>query len=214
MSTQYILTNLPVNMKSPGRNKGVILIVALVMLLVMTSLGVTTMSGSVLQERIASNHRQQYMARANAEAALKAAENYLNGLVTRADGLLSINEINATFGVVDINGDPPTGFYTRKVLNGNGPFDTFVNLDQAASWVGNGIEVSRVVGDDFYIGLANAGVVANPPKIIIEYLGCEEPNNCADEDDSYYSFRIVAIGWAEDSNAYSILQAIYLSRQP
>lgn len=178
MSTQYILTNLPVNMKSPGRNKGVILIVALVMLLVMTSLGVTTMSGSVLQERIASNHRQQYMARANAEAALKAAENYLNGLVTRADGLLSINEINATFGAVDGVGDPLIkGLYTRKVLSGNGPFDTFVNLDQAASWVGNGIEVSRNVGDDFYIGLTNAGVVANPPKIIIEYLGCEEPNN-------------------------------------
>lgn len=194
--------------------KGVTLIIALVMLLVMTSLGVTTMSGSILQERIASNHRQQYIARANAEAALLSAESFLNALPSAGVGeKLTLTDIEGTFGV------PAVGLYTTKVVNGFGPVNLFASLTDEANWDNlNSIEVSNIVSvppAQFSIALQNPG--ASLPRVIVQYLGCEatadECNTAHDDYDPYFSFRIVAIGWGTDPNAYSVLQAIYVSKQ-
>jgi type IV pilus assembly protein PilX len=192
--------------------KGVTLIIALVMLLVMTSLGVTTMSGSVLQERIASNHRQQYIARANAEAALLSAESYLNTLPAGGVGeKLTLSDIEGDFGVVAV------GLYTTKVVNGFGPVNLAFDVTNDANWDNlNSIEVSNTVPPaQFSIALQNPG--ARLPRVIVQYLGCEgtaeECDATHDDYDPYFSFRIVAIGWGTDINAYSVLQAIYLSKQ-
>jgi type IV pilus assembly protein PilX len=205
------------------KNKGVILIVALVMLLVMTTIGVTTMSGSTLQERMAANYREQAVAQINAEAALLSGEQFLNALAG-GDGRLTLAEIEAVFGVVDGDGNTPQGLYSTKVINAVGPFPLFANVSNAASWTNansaNSIDTTATSaplggGGSFDITLQNTVI---PPRIAIEYLGCEaeycSPSQAGyDVDQLYYSFRIVAIGWASNINTYSVLQGMYLSRQ-
>lgn len=64
------------------RQQGSALIVALVFLLVMTLIGTTAMQGTSQQESMAGNVRNRNLAFQAAEAALRAAENALDGGAT------------------------------------------------------------------------------------------------------------------------------------
>jgi type IV pilus assembly protein PilX len=57
--------------------KGTVLLVAMIMLLVMTLLGINSMRGTALEERMAGNWRDQNIALQAAEAALRDAERSL-----------------------------------------------------------------------------------------------------------------------------------------
>ncbi|WP_018144619.1 MULTISPECIES: PilX N-terminal domain-containing pilus assembly protein [unclassified Thioalkalivibrio] len=61
-----------------SRQRGSALIVALVMLLLMTLIGVTAMQTTILQERMAGNTRDRQMAFEAAEAALREGESFLS----------------------------------------------------------------------------------------------------------------------------------------
>ncbi|MGH1373244.1 MAG: pilus assembly PilX family protein [Cellvibrionaceae bacterium] len=65
-------------MNSIRQQQGVALIISLVILLVLTIIGVQSMSTSVLEERMAGNYRDKKMAFEAAESALKAAEAFLS----------------------------------------------------------------------------------------------------------------------------------------
>ena len=67
----------------PHRQRGVVLAVSLILLLVLTLLGVTAMQSTVLQERMAGNAREISMAFQAAEAALRDGENALIALTIR-----------------------------------------------------------------------------------------------------------------------------------
>lgn len=64
---------------------GAALITALSILLILTVLGISAMSTSALQERMAGNARDQDVAFEAAETALRAAETYLAGPYTSGD---------------------------------------------------------------------------------------------------------------------------------
>lgn len=73
------------------RERGAALIVALVLLLLMTVLGVTAMRTTTLQERMAGNVRDSNLAFQAAEAGLRGGEQLLEGAVppfTGSNGLL------------------------------------------------------------------------------------------------------------------------------
>ncbi len=59
------------------KQRGVVLLVCLIMLLVLTVLGVTAMSGSTLQERMAGGARDYNVAFQAAEASLRVGEAYV-----------------------------------------------------------------------------------------------------------------------------------------
>lgn len=67
----------------PTRQRGAVLAVSLILLLVLTLLGVTAMQSTMLQERMAGNAREISMAFQAAEAALRDGENALIALTTR-----------------------------------------------------------------------------------------------------------------------------------
>lgn len=71
-------------MKSPNRQHGFVLITALIFLIVLSSLGVMALKGSLFEERMASNDRDRALAREYAEMALRDAERDIMGL--RYDG--------------------------------------------------------------------------------------------------------------------------------
>jgi len=70
---------------NPGfrqQERGAVLAVALMILLVMTMIGISGMRGTVLQERMASNTRDRNQAFQSAESALRDAETYIETIVT------------------------------------------------------------------------------------------------------------------------------------
>ncbi len=64
------------------RQRGAVLAVALMILLVMTMIGISGMRGTVLQERMANNTRDRNQAFQAAESALRDAELYVETIVT------------------------------------------------------------------------------------------------------------------------------------
>jgi len=77
------------------KERGAVLAISLIFLLVMTLIGLTGMKTSVLEEKMAGNSRNQGLAFQAAEVGLHGAERYLNSIVTASDfngstnGLLS-----------------------------------------------------------------------------------------------------------------------------
>jgi type IV pilus assembly protein PilX len=213
----------------PAAQQGVILIVALVMLLVMTSLGVTTMSGSILQERIANNSRQQFVARSNAEAAMRSAESFLDNLSGGSGSDMQYNDFVLSFADDSVNPGTPAaipGFYFRQTLNFLPPLPLLPavapvllsdqgDMSNSGSWLlgsnsnSNSIDATT---SPFPVTLGANGLGVNNPHYVIEYLGCSAPF-CETASGVYYSFRILAIGWGNNPNAYSVLQALYLTKQ-
>lgn len=193
--------------------RGVILIVALVMLLVMTVAGVTTMTGATLQERIAGNQRQRLVARINADRALKVAEAYLSGL--SATSYIDTAQARTDFsGLGSVDDD---GLYTTQAFEGESTVKplTFERIDEDAWNAGNSIAVP------------NEDNVTS--RYVIEYLGGFDPsgysrgqNDLSGDDaekgqargDNSISarkvFRITAIGYGANTNVVSVLESYYM----
>lgn len=89
--------------KSQRRQRGVVLIVSLVMLLVVTLLAVSSMQGTVLEEKMAGNTKDRNLAFQTTESAVREAEDYIEGVVS----LGSFNGNAGLFGLTD--GEPYYG---------------------------------------------------------------------------------------------------------
>jgi type IV pilus assembly protein PilX len=187
---------------------GVVLIVALIMLLVMTIAGVTTMSGSTLQERMASNQRQRTVALTNADQSLRQAETTLNAL----HGPQSFNATQLQAAFAPLN----DGLYTEVSINGEA-LDRllFDRLDDTLWNNANSVRVLDV--NNTLIG-----------RYIIQYMGRGAPNSGGSldfgESTSYQnrdrspgtssgdrdSFRITAIGIVGNNTIVTIVESYYL----
>lgn len=60
------------------RERGAVLIIGLIMLLLLTIIGISSIQGTDLQERMAGNSRDHNIAFQASEAAIRSAENYLS----------------------------------------------------------------------------------------------------------------------------------------
>lgn len=86
------------NLKSRRRQRGVVLIVSLIMLLVVTLLAVSSMQGTALEEKMAGNTRDRNLAFQTTESAVREAETYIESVVS----LGSFNGGGGLFGLTDI----------------------------------------------------------------------------------------------------------------
>ena len=73
-----------ISLNTRGRDDGSALIVSLLILIVMTLIGVTAVSTSGLEERMAGNTRDEQVAFQSAEIALRDAETFIEGLASTA----------------------------------------------------------------------------------------------------------------------------------
>lgn len=83
---QNILLSHPVRIRRQpaSRQQGAILVISLLLLMVLTIIGVAGIQGTVLEERMASNMREQNYALQAAEAATRHAEALVEGLYSRS----------------------------------------------------------------------------------------------------------------------------------
>jgi len=67
-------------LSTPKNQKGIALVISLIMLLLITMLALFSMQGTVLEEKMSGNSLDKSMAFHAAESALRAGEDYLEGL--------------------------------------------------------------------------------------------------------------------------------------
>jgi len=89
-----------VQIKLPDKEAGAVLIIGLIMMLLLTIIGLASIRGSDLQERMAGNMRDRNLAFQSAEAGLRAGELVSTGLsgvaVPNANGYFENLNLNAT----------------------------------------------------------------------------------------------------------------------
>lgn len=85
---------------SQFHQRGVVMVVSLIMLLVVTLLAVSSMQGTVLEEKMAGNAKDRNLAFQTTESAVREAENYL-------DGLVSLGTFNGTAGLYGLTDGEP-----------------------------------------------------------------------------------------------------------
>ncbi len=186
---------------SLAAQKGAILIVVLVILMVMTMIGLTSSSNMLSQQQMSVAYQQRSMASVASEAALRAAEAYLSVNITSTPRLANFS--GNTLGLY-------ANYTMLGAINTVSPAsDRLADVANPDLWdANNSVEV---VDYD--------PTVANPPRYIIEYIGRDkgtankiavdynDPNLSADTKP--HVFQITSIGWSRDQGIYSVLQSTF-----
>ncbi len=81
-----------IEIRGPARQRGVVLAVGLILLLVMTLVMLVAMSGSILQERMAGAMRNESMADVGADSALRDGELWVWNRIVAAGGQLTVSD--------------------------------------------------------------------------------------------------------------------------
>jgi type IV pilus assembly protein PilX len=167
--------------------RGAALIVALLLLLVMTILGVTALNSSTLQELMSSAYRQQTSALAGVENVLLEGEMEVQNIVDV--GTIDLSTVDYYFDLVD--GDPQF------------PADS-----NAANWA-LGPLVAQTIGqfaiDGRYV-IEYMGEFEVPGESIAEGGGLE--------DSRIHIFRVSARGTEANGEGLRIVQSYYVTLRP
>jgi len=183
--------NTTVTSKTRIRQQGAILIVSMLLLLVMTLLGITAVSTSTLEEKMASNNRQRQLAFQSASSALRDAETWLRTTIS------SVAQFEVKF-----NGAPDELYWVRQPTPGDDVRAVPMDIYDGYAWAAdNSLEpaTSVVTGDQ------------NPARYVIEYMGRigEPPLDYNEPDNRNYAFRVTAIGWGTDNTTTFVTQSAF-----
>ncbi len=167
------------------KNKGFVLPVGLVILLIVTMIVILTASSNLTQDKIVSASQDREVAMANTEKALRVAEIYI---YKNLDGN-SAYVTNCTAGLCL-------------------PSATS-NIWTTIDWENNTANVIQLSG-----GNAIAGAYKQP-KYIIEALDSVSNNlgesaKVTSYQNTGLAFRITAVGWGKSSSSKVMLQSIYV----
>lgn len=175
-----------VNSRTAGyiakQQKGAVLVVSLIMLLIMTLIGLSSMRTTILEEKMAGNYRDRNIAFQAAEAALLDAEADVvcNGC-TRASPISGLDNFDAT-----CTGGTCGGWVSTVWTD--------------TSKMGN------VVTFGTYTGATAIAGVATAPNYLIEGKKCIAPGWASYK----YCYQITATGYGGSANATSVLQEVYI----
>jgi type IV pilus assembly protein PilX len=189
----------------PCRQRGIALVTSLIILLLLTLIGVTAMQTTTLEEKMAGNQRDEYLAFQAAEVALRAGEAYLQG-ASVGPFAADVDQANLVLTA--------TGLYQPTLST------TQERWTQTNVWTANG---SRVYAGDALAGVAEA------PRYIVEdlssYTRCTNAGVCSNvpspkipgPDDSKTfgtvpdagRFRVTARAVGGTTDAVVLLQSYY-----
>ncbi|HQQ63286.1 MAG TPA: PilX N-terminal domain-containing pilus assembly protein [Pseudomonadales bacterium] len=183
------------------RQRGAVLIVGMIMLLLLTLLGVAGMRDTLLQEKMTGNMRDRETAFQSAEAALREAEG-------RISGSTKITMTNGT-----------SGLYARATLT-----DLYRTYSNAAvsetkywktySWINNGACTNSVQYSASNTSGQLPNVAQQPCYVIEELPGAMSPvagstNGGTTTGKTITDYRITARGVGLTTDAVVILQSVY-----
>ncbi|MHB8455660.1 MAG: pilus assembly PilX family protein [Acidiferrobacterales bacterium] len=183
---------------------GATLVIALIFLLLLTIIGITAVTTSSLQEKMAGNVRDQQVAFESAESALRNGETWLSTLSQAAN---SKPVTNSSLPCMNESSTPPVvcAFGTP------GDFmDTTHNANYGTTWWD---------ADAVEYGVAGTQEITQAyqdPRYVIEFRSFVPdnlnmgPGYNATAGSTYY--RVTAYGWGGTESAVSIIQSNYLKR--
>lgn len=175
-------------MATSKRQRGAVLIMALLLVVVMTMLGVSAMQGAVLEERMAGNAHDHNMAFQSAESGLRDAAAWLLGLVARPDA-------NATAS---------SGIYEVGALGGG-------MMDYAFDWTAKGRNygtgTSHAAGDFSYHSALPTYVVEETAFVRDSF----DPEAAATGQGKYY-YTVSSIGYGGSGASEAVAQSVYEKR--
>lgn len=150
------------------RQKGSVLLVSLIMLLLLTLVAVGGMQGTILQERMTGNLRDRDLAFQAAEAALREAEAFIRN---------NPNQVyNDNNGLYQVNSDDHPDWRTRTTTAGNGSItygDNFPGVESQPIYYIEQISTFIPAGTETEAGTA----VPPPPFYRITALGTGGSSN-------------------------------------
>ncbi len=165
---------------------GAALITCLMLLVVMTILGVSSITSSTMEERMAGNMLNKHMSFQAAEAALRAGETIAANLAG-----------DSTYTDPETPTASTDGLYQRsEVLDSNFPLWN----DATAAWQ-NATTAGTIV-------------IQNPQYIIESFSNAPRDNDCVIEVPlppgcMLPVFRVTARGWGLNTNGFSMIQSTY-----
>jgi type IV pilus assembly protein PilX len=181
------------NLKTPSQQRGIVLFVALILLLILSLLGVTAARMQTTEERMARNEDNRQIGAQAAEAALRAAE---TGLAT---GLYSTQFSNNTNGFYELN--PTTGSILQQV---------------GFAWNAPGAAITYPDPLNPMPPLTALPAAAQSPKYIIENLPAVAMPGDSIGNGQYSApvspvtvYRVTANATGADSSSTTILQSIF-----
>ncbi|EAR20900.1 pilus assembly PilX family protein [Nitrococcus mobilis] len=167
---------------------GSVLIVSLLFLLVLTLIGITSMQGVSLEEKMAGNARGGTLAFQAAEAALRDGETWVMG--------------------IDLY-DPPTPVDTCSTapcaLWETGKPESYPETKTMAWWQSNGREYGVA-------GTQELTTSAGDPRFLVEYLGYDPANSVLNSNERArrigpHFYRATAAGFGPQASAQRVLQS-------
>jgi type IV pilus assembly protein PilX len=189
-------------MRTYSNQKGTVLFISLIILLILTILGLTSMQGSIVQEKMTAAVRDGRVALEGAEATLHFVEK-------------QVIESMATTG----NFDDTACLYT----DGNGPKQDGNGVWPANLWTGTGSCIADAVNarGASVVG-GSDGSLAEPPRYFIELAGILENVNATNimvfnyNDDAgagdVLGFKIVIRSAGSSSSSQKFISAYYGKR--
>ena len=183
------------NLQPTSRQRGIVLFVALILLLILSLLGVTAARMQTTEERMARNEDNRQIGAQAAEAALRAAETGLtNGLYSASQFANNANgfyELNAATGSV-LQGPP------------------------ALNWSAPGAAITYPDPANPMPPLTSLPAAAQSPKYIIENLPAVAMPGDSIAQQQYAApvspvtvYRVTANGSGADASSTTILQSIF-----
>jgi type IV pilus assembly protein PilX len=182
-------------MSGAHRERGAVLFIALILLVILSLLGVSAARMQTTEERMARNEDNHQMSAQAAEAGLRYAESQISsGLITPTTCAANAN-----------------GQYTLSPATGNVVSGAYANVPNAITWSAAGAANAIT-----YAGPALTALPANAqtPKIVVESLPavCMPGDPCNQQGyagQGTAQYRITAYAQGGDSSSYTILQSIY-----
>lgn len=181
------------------QQKGAVLLVSMVMLLVLTLLGVAAVDSSGMQLKMANNHKDRLIAMQAAEAGLRAAESYIEN-VGFSDADLSDFDSSCTDGLCFVGtGDPTsvTGCLRSSLIQ------PVLGMDETLAVFDDGTADRSVEVD---VGAMDARV-----KYIIEFkcYSRGSPSDINLTDNPYQKYEITAYAETGNGRGRVMLQSEY-----
>lgn len=172
------------------QQRGAVLVISMIILLILTMLGVTSMRSTSLEERMAGNARDRHIAFEAAESALIDAENFL--------------ETVATTGDFDLDGTD--GLYNDDA--------SLTDIETYVDWAGGNPAKGFATANN----IGSSEGLATSPKYVIQFISSFGTDVDRSNLNNYGQgigggktglFRITARGTGSSNNSIVFLQTVY-----
>lgn len=192
--------------KAPLKERGAVMITALMILLLMTVFGISTMDSNILEERMAGNMRDRNTAFQAAESALRAAEVWIQAQ-SAFDKVRDVTDPDDTNPLWDMNTPDPDAtnsipWWAEDEWNDPDPDDNWWN--QRAVVLSGGDALPSGTGADEIL-------IAEQPAYIVEKLppSTESLEAAQSLDASDIYLQVTARGVGGSASTIVVLQSVY-----